>query len=402
MEAVLKLNLRRTTMKSFVSLLLLLIVAITYAAALNVDSATDEGVLGSSAMEHDDNSNTPPGPESGSGNTSAQGEEQNATESGTPKSGTPINSTQVPQENSPLALIYINTEQPGLGSLMTHPVFKESVLVGKFNSCKLSAEDPTKLANETDCFRDHEYNDRLTFEVNYKLPGSTVQDTFKSKPPALSMLAQSTNYADAGLHEVVVQAEDSIAKVTVAYRCKRDADGLLSLKLTMQFTNDDDSVVTLLWTKQCRGGVNSEIEFGYTSQKDANGALLYHPFGSSADPLVVVVPSDKSTEVYAKLLKAGAQQEFLSPYVRSDDASTVQVAVRGNHPSGGVLRGLEVTLFQVSYECLTGKGSTKILVSVAIPPFLNLTASWEKRTYSDLHANSSVFCSQGLRLRSLQ
>lgn len=283
------------------------------------------------------------------------------------------------ENSSVLSSLYINTVKPGLGSPVTERVFKDGALHGLFNSCRTVAVDSS--APDAECFLDDQYNDRLTFEITYGVPGSDIESAFKANPPSLELLGDSSDSSSASISEYHVRAPTSNAEVTVKYYCKRDADSVIDLELKIQFGRDSDSIVTIMWKKNCSSGVNPQLEFGYTTDDHKTGEKLRHPFGSEADRYVVP-PSDVSTEVYAKLQQAGAQQEFLAPFVVSKDPSIVGVVVRGNHPNGGILQGLEMTEFQISYECVR-KGSSDISVSVGIPPFDNVTSIWEKGTCSN-------------------
>lgn len=294
-----------------------------------------------------------------------------------PKDGSAPNATNPDQEN-PLATVYIQTVKPGVTNSIIQPVFKENSLVGFFNSCRTVDDDFQKLQNFSDCFRDSQFNDRLEFEATYKLTGGEVEEAFSNYPPTLRVVGAS-DFAVPVILEYKNHPEKSSATVVVEYHCDKQSNGIVSLMLRMQFSKANNSVVYILWTKKCSSGINTEIEFGYSVQDQTTNEIAFHPFKSDPgdDPLVVV-PSDKSTELYAKLLDSGSQQRFLAPLVSSSDPGSVLVTVRGNHPKGGVLKGMEVNSFQVSYECRTAKGSSKVSVAVAIPPYDNLTASWEK------------------------
>lgn len=312
----------------------------------------------------------------------------------TPSDGAKDDNANAAEEKaSVLSTLYINTVKPGLGSPITEKVFKEKSLYGLFNSCQTAGTEQNTLAEGSICFSDDDFNDRLMFEITYSVPGSDIERAFKDHPPALQLLGNSSESADSEITQNEVMASTSTAKMTVSYFCKKDSDALISLRLKLQFGDGDENIVPIVWTKQCASGVNSQVEFGYAVDDENSGEQKRHPFGSEDDPYVVS-PSDVSTEVYAKLQKAGAQQEFLAPLVSSEDPEVVKITVRGNHPNGGTLKGLEVTLFQISYECLT-KGSAKIFVSVGIPPFQNLTATWEKDCGGRMASKLSVGTAEG-------
>lgn len=302
----------------------------------------------------------------------------------------PGNGVEGGSKASPLSSLYINTVKPGLGSPVTDKVFKEGALFGLFNSCRTAEEDSTQINDGVICFADDPFNDRLTFEMTYGVPGSDIERAFHDHPPILQLLGNSSESAESDITEKEVLVATSRAKITVSYLCRKGSDSMISLQLKLQFGTGDENTIPIVWTKQCASGVNSQLEFGYTVDGQASGDPKRHPFGSDADAPYVVPPSDVSTEVYAKLQQTGAQQEFLAPLVTSTDPEVVTVTVRGNHPNGGVLQGLEMTRFQISYECLK-KGSSDIHVSVGIPPFQNLTSSWEKGKFTKLLVGSCVF-----------
>lgn len=318
-------------------------------------------------------------PQSSVTNGSEPQPEENAPEQPPASEGDGVtgNSTEskTPEKSPVLSSLYINTAKPGLGSRITTKVFKDGALSGLFNSCLTTTADPS--TPDTDCFLDDQYNDRLQFDIIYSVPASEIENAFKATPPTLQLLGDSADVSDAIVLSYAVALQSSSAEVMVRYFCKKDADALIDLELKIQFGADPDSVVPIKWKKKCTGGVNTQLEFGYTTDNQKSGEKVRHPFGSDADAPYVVPPSDVSTEVYAKLLQPGAQQEFLAPLVISSDPSIVSVAVRGNHPNGGIFQGLDMTEFQVSYECVT-KGSSDVSVSVGIPPFQNLTSTWEK------------------------
>lgn len=282
---------------------------------------------------------------------------------------------------SRLSSLYINTVKPGRGSPISTPVFKENSLVSLFNSCHAADDDSTRLGGSADCFEDDAFNDRLTFQITYSISGSVIQKAFEDHPPNLTLLGESEDVAESVISDYSVDMKDSNAKVSISYRCKQNSDAEISLQLRLQFGDDDDSSIDIFWKKVCKSGPNEEIEFGYIVQDKDSGEKENHEFGKDSDAPYVVSPGDVSTEIYLKVSTPGAQQVFLSPYIHSMNSDVVTVSVRGNHPKGGTLQGLLPTSFQVSYEC-SRKGSSDILVSVAIPPFQNLTTTYRKGMYS--------------------
>lgn len=283
------------------------------------------------------------------------------------------NLTETPSnESSPLKSLYVYAKKPGLGSSLTDPVFKGNMFVGLFNSCTSHVSNQVlSSVNDSACFLDDEYNDRLTFEMTYLTSGDVIEDAFEKHPPQLKLQDSISEVAGPTVSVTDVNKMASTAKVTIMYNCKTGSSGTISLVLDLWFGMSENSSLSIPWTKNCRTGKNKQIKFGYVL--DNNNVN----FNDTQVPAMTVTPSDVSTEVFLKLEQPGAQQAFLAPFVISSNPEITDVTVRGNHPSGGVLQGLEQTTFQVSYNC-EQKGSTEIGVSVAIPPFDNLTTSWTK------------------------
>lgn len=325
----------------------------------------------------DSNANitSPPVANSSSSDSDAEGIDPNATSSSDESAngtGTNVTIGPSPVVLSPLQNMYINTAKPALGSTTTETVFSNNALVSTFNSCTLE----TKV-NSSDCFADDMYNDRLEFQIVFHYDANLIRDAFTSRPPSLSTASFASALASPAIVTATVHDDDSTASIIVRYNCKQDNHGIVPIRLLIHFGNDSDSAnVAIHWQKACESGVQSKILFGYLSGNSADGSTEQHEFGGDDAPLVIVNPSDESTEFFLKLDVPGAQQEFLAPHITSSK-DNVAVSVRGNHPQGGVLQGLESTSFQIGYDCLK-QGETTIEATIAIPPFKNVSATWKK------------------------
>lgn len=285
----------------------------------------------------------------------------------------PTNLTEsLPNESSPLKSLYVYVKKPGLGSTLTKPVFKGNAFVGVFNSCTSYLSNPVQSSiNDSVCFLDDEYNDRITFEITYRVSGDVIERAFETHPARLKLQDNVSETAGPAIYAATVNKMASTAEVTVMYNCKTGSSGTISLVIDLWFVESENSSLSIPWTKSCTSGKNMQVKFGYILEKSKVMLNETHV------PAMTVTPSDVSTEIFLKLEQPGAQQAFLAPFVTSSNPDITDIAVRGNHPSGGVLHGLEETTFQVSYDCKQ-KGTTEIGVSVAIPPFDNLTTSWTK------------------------
>lgn len=270
--------------------------------------------------------------------------------------------------NSPLSKLSIYTFKPSLGTPRTSIVYTNNRLTGIFNSCTLDTP-----VNSSLCFQDDIFNDRLTFRFNFQYNASIIREAFRSTPPSVS----AASFASALASPVVIEpqvTDDTTAVVVVLYNCKLNNHGIVPLRLTVHLGDSEQERVVIQWQKACQSGVNSNMLFGYISDTaDAD----HHQFGHDTAALLTVAPSDVSTECFLKLDQVGAQQVFLAPLVTTSDESIVSVALRGNHPAGGVLEGLQQSRFQIGYLC-HGQGKATIRTSIAIPPFQNVSAMWSK------------------------
>lgn len=371
----------RISIMIFSKLLLFLLFTALIAICFADEQDTGETGVGDATTGNDNANETTAGYNAGdaddAGNTTATNTTVPASQSPAANSTQGTSNETTSESDSHLSSLYINTVKPGRGSPIITPVFKENSLVSSFNSCRLADDDSFRLDGSADCFEDDAFNDRLAFQITYHISGSVVQKAFEDHRPNLSLLGDSRNVAESTISGYSVDIPNSNAKVSISYGCKQDSDAEISLRLRLQFGDDDDSIIDIFWKKMCKSGLNDEIEFGYVVQDKDSGEEEHHEFGTDSDAPYIVSPGDVSTEIYLKVNTPGAQQEFLSPSVRAKNPQVVTVSVRGNHPKGGTLQGLLSTSFQVSYECLT-KGSSDILVDVAIPPFQNLSTTYRK------------------------
>lgn len=334
---------------------------------LNTDASQDTSTQAGSSPG---NSAASPGetkaPTSGTDSGSDSSPASSAAKSPTPK--------QPDDRDALLTSLYVGIEKPGISK----PVYKEQELVDPFKSC-LAA--PSDGMNTTSCYEDDEYNDRLTFELTFSVRATVLQKAFEKHFPRLELSPEDRNVAqpqigNAGLPGI--EYSDYTAKVTVSYHCQSTSSGVISLKLVLQLGDAEKDAVTIEWMKICKSGINNNIEFGYLMRETGQTAgPSAYSFAEDSIPALVVAPSDVSTEVYLKIQEPGARQEFVAPYVTTTNPDVASVAVRGNHPSGGVLKYLEQSTFQLSYECLR-KGNLEIHTTIGIPPFNNLTATWTK------------------------
>lgn len=294
-----------------------------------------------------------------------------------------------PLPQSPIQNMYINTAKPALGSTTTGTVYSSGSFVSTFNSCTL--ETPV---NSSDCFIDDMYNDRLEFRITFQYDPSLIRAALDSRPPSISTPSFASSVASPEVIKARVNDDETTASIVVLYNCKADNHGVIPIRLLLHFGNntDEDNLI-IHWQKFCESGANSKLIYGYLSQSSSDSSTQQHQFGGDDAPLVVVNPSDVSTEFFLKLDVPGAQQAFLAPYITSS-SENVAVTVRGSHPHGYVLQGLELVSFSVGYECARQDEAT-IDASIAIPPFKNISVSWKKDCGGNYASNLQVGSQEG-------
>lgn len=343
------------------SIILVLVLSVVHADPDN----TDDGNFTAPPIMNATSTNN--GTEGGSAQneTSPMGESSNGDDSTTAVSPSPL--PKLPIQN-----MYINTVKPALGSTSTETVYSDGAFVSTFNSCTLDTS-----VNSSDCFVDDVYNDRLEFQFTFQYDPALIRAALDSRPPSITTPSFASSIASPVVIKAQVNDDDTTASVIILYNCEPHNHGVVPIRLLLHFGNNSDTDnLSIFWQKSCESGVNSKILYGYLSQSSSDGTSQQHEFGGDDSPLVVVNPSDVSTEFFLKLDVPGAQQAVLSPYI-SSSSDDVVITVRGIHPQGYVLEGLNLISFSIGYECLRQEEAT-IDASIAIPPFQNITATWKK------------------------
>lgn len=255
---------------------------------------------------------------------------------------------------------------------MSDIVYSDNTLAVPFNSCAL--DNPT---NSTSCFQDSTYNDRLTFQITIDSNPATIKSALDSNPAEVKTASAASAIAAPVVKVIASDDQDDTVLIAVIYNCKSNDNGFVPVQLDLHFGTSPKDDLSIVWQKYCSNGVNDKMLYGYLTGDPDYGTVQLHEFGQDNVALVVVGPSDVSTEFFLKLDEPGANQAFMAPFIRSDFADIVSVTVRGNHPKGGIIEGLSITKFQIGYECLR-RGEATIEATIAIPPFRNISAMWKK------------------------
>lgn len=278
-----------------------------------------------------------------------------------------------PSNQSALQWVSLNTRKPALGMFDVEAVFTENHLTPEYNSC--TWDTPTN-SNSTDCVVDNEYNDRIMFDMEMQFEHEYFRRFLAAKSPIIETQTSASSIATPTISDVSVNGEKR-SMVTVFYNCRSDANGFIALRMSIYFSDNERDTLQVIWHKKCSNGQNDRISSGYLTGDFSKGTQDLQDFGQDTAALLKVSPSDVTTEFFLKLDSTGSYQEFSPPYLTSSDTDTVSLSIRGNHPRGGVLEGLQVSTFQVVYDCHR-QGEATIEANVGIPPFNNVSAMWKK------------------------
>lgn len=161
--------------------------------------------------------------------------------------------------------------------------------------------------------------------------------------------------------------EDESGGFTVRYSCKNKAKA--KIWLVMKVT--DFKNVTISWQKTCGDGVNKYISISSSNLRTSE--TTENPSSSALLPLEAG-PMQRMTTVNMRTMFPQTSIEFKAPYVVSENKN-ISVSLRSTL-KGNTL-GISNTTITVIYVCKTF-ASGKISLTVAVPPWKNVTLSWTK------------------------
>eukprot|EP00188_Purpureofilum_apyrenoidigerum_P006087 Plantae.Rhodophyta-Purpureofilum_apyrenoidigerum.ctg8825.p1 GENE.Plantae.Rhodophyta-Purpureofilum_apyrenoidigerum.ctg8825~~Plantae.Rhodophyta-Purpureofilum_apyrenoidigerum.ctg8825.p1 ORF type:complete len:588 (+),score=135.74 Plantae.Rhodophyta-Purpureofilum_apyrenoidigerum.ctg8825:137-1900(+) len=242
------------------------------------------------------------------------------------------------------------------------PMFVNSSLTGLWKTC---AESNNPTAD--DCYVESEYTDTISFKFYvgfsdvYELKNTSVTVEGGDAHPEVTSL-----FLDDDLDGII----------QIRYYCS--PSDRKSSKITFNFLVTKSHSVSFTWIKVCGGGKNDKVEMGYKTEDDEKRNV---PFSESTD--LVIPPMDSSTSIYIKLKKPAKLQTYEAPVVTSDN-DLISATVRGFGAKGLELRHFNAE-FTINYEC-RGEATGMINLSVGLPPFDPLVATWKKEC-----GNSTIY-----------
>jgi hypothetical protein len=243
------------------------------------------------------------------------------------------------------------------------PVFKDSSLVGSWNSCFVdaSAGNPTRRS----CLVESDNADRISFsfqmndmDLAYEIVSPQVVSKVLSSEQVVSSEPEISDFA--------INRKSSSGSFTVVYHCKYGINGTSLLELTLPVVRSFN--VSLRWLKDCSSGPAKYLEFGYVTTSGQR-----QKFGDSP----VIVPATLSvTEVYIAMKAPAISQEFDAAMVSSSDENVVTVSTRGN-VGRGISSIQNPATIAIMYACHTN-GKANITLKVPVAPWDDLETTFVK------------------------
>jgi len=230
---------------------------------------------------------------------------------------------------------------------------------------------PTNVSADA-CFVEEVYQSQVSFVFSYNATlAAGLGGAGGEGPPTLAAPTVTASGGDAApvVKHYTVDGATGKGSFTVLYACTGGHDSLSVLQLSIPLGGADDAL-SLTWGKVCSGGPHRYLEWGYV----AGEAVV--PFSSPTGAAYTSTPLEQTTVLSLGLRPPAESLGFGFPTVNSSDP-TVGVAVRGVSKSGGTLALDQRVTITLLYTC-AGRASATIAVSVPIPPWDPLTASWEK------------------------
>lgn len=249
----------------------------------------------------------------------------------------------------------------------------------------------TVLTTFADCSAESKSNSSACYEAGATIDRAIFRFYFVWGPNETNKYApDSTPVVSAvggrAVPQVVRRQYDpktSAGSIMVKYMCsapsKSGDDANATSYVTLRIPLSSTTGVNLVWKKVCGSGVLEHVDFGYVDH-DKN-IVVFHgdgTHGENKDVGMEVSPHDLSTQLSLRLKPPMQALDFLPPYVISSAPDQAVVSVRGAREGGTLMLDSDIeTEVSVMYECKASV-SAQIYVSIGIPPWNNLTASWTK------------------------
>lgn len=305
---------------------------------------------------------------------------------------TPVPAALPPVAADPVAALRSSyalsiVDDAGLERFSGTSVVVKGTSEGVWGSCS-----PTNVSVAT-CFVEEVYQSQLSFVFSYNTSLAAAAAEAAGAGEGALALPSPTVTATGGdaqpaVQHYTVDVASGKGSFTVVYSCTGGHDTLSVMQLVVPLGGEGSAGdLSITWGKVCSGGPHRYLEWGVVAGESVV------PFASAAGAAYTSTPLEQTTVLSLGLRPPAETLAFGYPIVNSSDPS-VQVAVRGVSKSGGILAIDQRVTITLLYTC-AGRANSTIGVSVPIPPWDPLTASWEKDCGGGAPTGLSVGTSSG-------
>lgn len=235
---------------------------------------------------------------------------------------------------------------------------------------------------KSSCVLPDVHTDRTWFQFTY---ASAAKDSSVTKPVITVVQITNNSVITPTVKDFNTTPEQGTGQFTVYYGCKTSGTAIIELKMKVTKTQG----ISMKWKKICGSGKNEFVTLTPMSLSSSGGTLESGP-------------TEETTTVNLGVKYPQTFIEFHKPYLTSSNKD-VGVELRGHVQAGEVTS--EPRAFKVFYTCKT-QVKSEISLTVAIPPWSNVTLSWMKNcggsTPSGLNVlsgNEAVFNESGVAKR---
>lgn len=281
--------------------------------------------------------------------------------------GTRNNSSSEPESTTAGNTEFSLTTADALGvydNFEPESIVANGKLAGKWESCRITKSSDQSELEGKNCRIDHDYIDRISFGFKF----GHLSDPNQIDHPNVTAL---NGVARPKIHQFSFDSNNLVGEFSVKYDCgKTEETTILSvMQLTFQISRTQN--VTIQWGKLCKSGVNNLLRFGYIT---ASGEK--RPFSDVGNDVMLAGPTSAFTDLYLSVVSPAVSQDFLAPKVTSSNESVVTATVRGD-AGNGTVTSRRSAKFVIMYAC-HGHGEAYLEVSVLVPPWSDMSASFKK------------------------
>lgn len=257
-------------------------------------------------------------------------------------------------------------------------VFSNGSVTSAFETCTPNNESDPTLA----CFQVDAFEDRTLFSFDFKRSHPNGSAITLDEPLQQPVITSTEGRAHPKILDYRHELDASKGGFAISYMCSPPTDPDSrneEVQMSLSWTMPNGDTIQAKWRKVCGGGRLEDIVFGYRDHRNAivpfNGDGTH---GADRDVGLEVSPHDKSTVFAIQLGGRVRSLDFMAPHVTSSKPEDAGFTVRGarTNTTLSVADG-DTSEISVMYDCKTTVRAD-FQITIGIPPWNNLTASWTK------------------------